>query len=267
MPAPRRSWALLRAGAAVGRRSWRPRKIELEREASVVFGGARRTLVQRLDWVQHDGRPARVHLLYDLRGRPSPAASEALMSAVRAIHGPSRPAPNRKGLPTASISGIDLAWRQVRSALAGRRPRPCRPGPRRWRPQELDALMAWLLRSPGWTPTYVSFRRTTRFRARGRDWELVRDGLASELDRELELAVHPKAEIPIRAWRRIRTRFVDGLTSELRSRGYRVSLRYGLDGGFPLLTFVRPLRLRTLEKDIRRHLAWRPAGAWSRPRL
>lgn len=271
-------WALLEMGARLGRRVWRPRKIDISRRATVVVRGLRHTLVQGIDWVQHEGRRTRVRVLYSLElKRSDPSAVDFLLQCVRATGGPSsRLSHGKKGVlvqrPIASAVGIDRSWMRVRDVVAGKRLPNGRAvhASRTWSARELDQLLSRILGggTKEWTGSYVNFRRTSQFSACGFEWDLLHEGLCNEWDNELSFIVCSRSKVPYDGWRKLkRVGFVESLAADLREHGYRVSMRARWGGNHVFVQFSKPVRIRTLENDVRFHLAWAPTQPFQPRRL
>jgi hypothetical protein len=264
-----RLWALLQIGAGLGRRLWRPRKIDVQRKAHVSQSGRSFELVQWIDWIQHEGRDTRVRLVYKLEPRPRTlATSQQLLKAVRESGERSAQLSSSRNAvvvrrPIASTSEIDNAWKKVQGVFTGNtaKPRGRSNGKRKWTADELAGLLKRVLQAgPGrWNGTYANFRKVTRFSASGYEWDLRHEGLCNDWDTELSFIITSRSEIPYSGWRRLkRTGFVEELAFQLGKIGYRISMSARWGGGEVFMEFSKPVNIQRLSEDVRTHLAWSP---------
>lgn len=264
-----RLWALLQAGAGLGRRLWRPRKIDVQRKVRVAHGEQSFDLVQWIDWIQHEGRQTRVRLVYLLEPNPRAVAmSQRLLNVVReAGERSAQLSSSRKAVvvrrPVASVSEIDGAWKKVQGAFAGNTEKPRGPskGKRNWTANKLSELLKRILQAGprSWNGTYANFRKVSRFSASGFEWDLRHEGLCNDWDTELSFIITSRSEIPYSGWRKLkRTGFVEELAFQLGKIGYRISMSARWGGGEVFMEFSKPVNIQRLEEDVRAHLAWSP---------
>lgn len=263
-------WALLRVGARLGRRVWRPRKIDVTREVPLTLNGTPRLLVQGIDWIQHEARQTRVRLVYSLKPkRIKDSAVNLLLQLVRASgNGVARVSQGRNAIivkcPSPSAYLVDRSWESIRAAASGDhlRRKPRRYGRGSWSTTELDQLLSQILRQGAkqWTPTYVNFRKVSRFSACGYEWDLLHEGLCNEWDKQLSFILCSGSKIPYNAWRMLRrSGFFESFASEVATHGYQVSMRVRWGGDSVFGEFSKRIRVRSLEDDVRFHLAWCPS--------